>query len=222
MKNILITGANSGVGLAATKFFASKGHNLICISKNDSNLSKINSDNFEYFKVDISNLTTLKNVFSKINKIDVLINCAAIFESKPFIDQSFEMIGKIIDINLKGTLFVSRLCLEKMSKGRIINISSVSGLHGIENQVVYSSTKHALNGFEESLNKELISKGIQVTNVNPGGIKTSLWNKKNPYNGDIDRLLKPSDIVNILNFIVESESRMVIKNISVFPDNEIH
>ena len=184
--------------------------------------SKINSDNFEYFKVDISNLTTLKNVFSKINKIDVLINCAAIFESKPFIDQSFEMIGKIIDINLKGTLFVSRLCLEKMSKGRIINISSVSGLHGIENQVVYSSTKHALNGFEESLNKELISKGIQVTNVNPGGIKTSLWNKKNPYNGDIDRLLKPSDIVNILNFIVESESRMVIKNISVFPDNEIH
>jgi len=222
MKNILITGANSGVGLAATKFFASKGHNLICISKNDSNLSKINSDNFEYFKVDISNLTTLKNVFSKINKIDILINCAAIFESKPFIDQSFEMIGKIIDINLKGTLFVSRLCLEKMSKGRIINISSVSGLHGIENQVVYSSTKHALNGFEESLNKELISKGIQVTNVNPGGIKTSLWNKKNPYNGDIDRLLKPSDIVNILNFIVESESRMVIKNISVFPDNEIH
>ena len=222
MKTILITGANNGVGLEATRFFLSTGYNLICISKNNNNLSQIIDKKLQYFKADISSLESLKIIFNQIQKVDFLINCAAIFQSIPFMKQSLESISEIIDVNLKGTLFVSRLCLEKMNKGRIINISSVSGLHGIENQVVYSSSKHALNGFEDSLNKELIPKGIHVTNINPGGIRTSLWNKNNPYNGDIKRLLKASDIVDVLNYIVNLNSRIILKSISIFPDNEIH
>ncbi len=221
MKTIVITGANKGVGLALVKHFI-KDFEVIALSRSYDNLLNIKSDNLTFHCVDISNLSRMKDVFESILNIDCLINCAAIFESEPFLTQSFDKIEEIIDVNLKGTLFTTKLALDKIKKGRIINISSVSGLHGIENQSVYSSTKHSLKGLQESLNLELIKKGIQVTNINPGGINTPLWNKDNPYDGELDRLLTPEDIVKTVQFILDFRQGVVIKNITLFPDNEIH
>ena len=221
MKTMIITGANNGVGLGLVKHFVSD-YNVIAISRSFDNLIKIKSNNLTFYRADISKLTRLKEVFKSINNVDYLINCAGIFETKSFREQSFEKLEEIIDVNLKGTLFTTKLTLERMKKGRIINISSVSGLHGIKNQTVYSSTKHSLNGLQESLNLELIEKGIQITNINPGGINTSLWNENNPYNGDTDVLLTPDDIIKTVEFILDFRPNVVIKTISLFPDNEIH
>ena len=221
MKTMIITGANNGVGLGLVKHFVSD-YNVIAISRSFDNLIKIKSDNLTFYRADISKLTRLKEVFKSINNVDCLINCAGIFETKSFREQSFEKLEEIIDVNLKGTLFTTKLTLERMKKGRIINISSVSGLHGIKNQTVYSSTKHSLNGLQESLNLELIKKGIQITNINPGGINTSLWNENNPYSGDTDVLLTPDDIIKTVEFILDFRPNVVIKTISLFPDNEIH
>ena len=218
---MIITGANNGVGLGLVKHFVSD-YNVIAISRSFDNLIKIKSNNLTFYRADISKLTRLKEVFKSINNVDYLINCAGIFETKSFREQSFEKLEEIIDVNLKGTLFTTKLTLERMKKGRIINISSVSGLHGIKNQTVYSSTKHSLNGLQESLNLELIKKGIQITNINPGGINTSLWNENNPYNGDTDVLLTPDDIIKTVEFILDFRPNVVIKTISLFPDNEIH
>ena len=218
---MIITGANNGVGLGLVKHFVSD-YNVIAISRSFDNLIKIKSNNLTFYRADISKLTRLKEVFKSINNVDYLINCAGIFETKSFREQSFEKLEEIIDVNLKGTLFTTKLTLERMKKGRIINISSVSGLHGIKNQTVYSSTKHSLNGLQESLNLELIEKGIQITNINPGGINTSLWNENNPYNGDTDVLLTPDDIIKTVEFILDFRPNVVIKTISLFPDNEIH
>ncbi len=218
---MIITGANNGVGLGLVKHFVSD-YNVIAISRSFDNLIKIKSDNLTFYRADISKLTRLKEVFKSINNVDCLINCAGIFETKSFREQSFEKLEEIIDVNLKGTLFTTKLTLERMKKGRIINISSVSGLHGIKNQTVYSSTKHSLNGLQESLNLELIKKGIQITNINPGGINTSLWNENNPYSGDTDVLLTPDDIIKTVEFILDFRPNVVIKTISLFPDNEIH
>ena len=68
----------------------------------------------------------------------------------------------------------------------------------------------------------LIKKGIQVTNINPGGINTPLWNKNNPYKGDVNKLLTPEDILKTVKFILDFRENVVIKNITLFPDNEIH
>jgi 3-oxoacyl-[acyl-carrier protein] reductase len=222
MNNLVITGVNSGVGHAAAEFF-SKKYNVFGISRNDNNLGDLyRSPNFKFIKADISNSKDVSAAFSQIENIYCLINCAAIFESTPFIKQKVDLIEQIIDTNLKGTIFVTRAALEKMDSGRIINISSVSGKHGIKNQAAYSASKHGITGFMDSLNQELVEKGVQVTNLCPGGIKTPLWGPNNPYKGDLSRLLTPEDIVRILNFIMESPSRIVFKELIVFPDSEIH
>ena len=185
-------------------------------------MSRIKSKNFRYAQADVSKLKEISAAFSKIESIDILINCAAQFQSAEFGTQSMDRIEKIIDTNLKGTVFSTRLALEKMKEGHIINISSVSGCYGISNQAVYSATKHALKGFGESLNRECIPRGINVTNVCPGGINTPLWNEENPYSGDKERLLRAADIVKVLNFIIESGNRIVFKELVFFPNNEIH
>ena len=74
----------------------------------------------------------------------------------------------------------------------------------------------------DSLNQETLKGGVQVTNLCPGGIQTPLWSINNPYRGALDRLLTPDDIVRVLNFIIESPQRIVFKELTLFPDNEIH
>ena len=147
MKTIVITGANKGVGLTLVKHFISD-FKVVALSKSYDNLINVKSDNLTFHCVDVSDLSRMKDVFKSITNIDYLINCAAVFESQTLLKQSFDKIEEIIDVNLKGNLFSTKLTLDKMKKGRIINISSVSGLHGIENQSVYSSTKHSLNGLQ--------------------------------------------------------------------------
>jgi NADP-dependent 3-hydroxy acid dehydrogenase YdfG len=227
-KTILVTGANSGVGYCMCKFFASQGHSVIGISKSINNLQKLDIPKFYYYKLDIRKKYDIIDVVNDIiekHKIDVLINSAAVFESIELSEQTYESMENIIDTNLKGTIMMTRAILPSMlvaGRGKIINISSVSGCHGIEKQSVYSATKHALMGFSESLNHELIPLGMQIVNICPGGINTELWNSENPYTGDKSLLLSPMDIAEMAHYIIQSPDRIIFKNITMFPNNEIH
>jgi hypothetical protein len=230
MNTIVITGSSRGVGYSTCQTFLNKGWRVIGISRTEGeskNLLKFKD--FHFYSVDLCNPQSVRKSFLKIykdhKKIDVLINSAAIFESIRFLDQSFDKIDKIIDTNLKGVIYSTRCVIEGMisqKSGKIINVSSVSGCHGIENQAVYSSTKHALTGFADSLNQEVIRHGVQVVTICPGGIDTPLWNKRNPYHGDKSRLLTPEDISSLISFIVDQPDRVVFKSIVLYPDNEIH
>lgn len=227
-KTVVITGANKGVGLYLSKSLLELGFKVIAISRSTDNLKDITSDKFEFYKADISETKEIENIINLIiadNKVEILINNAAIFESVELSEQKISSIEKIIDTNIKGTIVSSKMIIPHMienKKGKIINLSSVSGLHGIKNQAVYSASKHALTGFAESLNYEIIPKGLQMINLCPGGINTGLWNKDNPYSGDVSELLKPEDIFKVIKMILNSNDNVVFKNIVLFPNNEIH
>jgi len=219
---IVVCGANSGVGLSLCETLLTDGYRVVGLSLHSDKMKRINNDNFIFYTLDFANSSSVQEVFAELGPINGLVNCAAVFEASDFKSQSFLSIGKIIDTNLKGTILTCRCALDIMSKGHIINISSVSGCYGIERQAVYSATKHALRGFGESLNKELIPQGIKVTTLFPGGIDTPLWNQRNPYNGDTKSLLKTSDISDIILMILKSKPHIVFKELVFFPDNEIH
>jgi len=228
-KTILITGANGGVGYAMCEYFLYLGCNVIGMSRSASKLQTLyHFDRFSFYKLDIRENDDILQVVNEIlafTTIDVLINSAAVFESKRLVEQSCESIDTMIDTNLKGTIMMTKAVLPSMllnGHGKIINISSVSGCRGIENQAVYSATKHALAGFAESLNYELVPKGLQIVNICPGGIDTELWNSDNPYEGDTTRLLSPEDIAEMAAYIVQSPDRIIFKNITMFPNNEMH
>ncbi len=223
-KTVIITGTSSGVGKQCVEKFLNKKWNVIGLSRTNVDLY---NTNYFYIKTDIKDPVSIKNSFDIISKkyksIDLLINNAAVFKMKPLVEFNEEEINDIIDTNLKGTIFCTLNTLKIMNRGRIINISSVSGTHGIENQSVYSSTKYALNGFAESLNQELIKKNILISTICPGGINTPLWNDKNQYPGsDVNKILNPNDIVNIIEYIVELPENVVLKNVTLFPTCEWH
>lgn len=219
-KKILITGATSGVGKRCVEIFIDKGYEVYAIGRNFDNL---NYDGVKKLKCDISDYESVKNLFKDINEIDILVNNASVFKTKKFTEFNSTEIDELIDINLKGTMYVTLECLKHMKSGsRIINIGSVSGINGIKNQSVYSSSKHGLVGFSESLSQELEKDGILVSIINPGGIDTPLWNEKNKYDGNKEDMLQTTDIVNIIEYICNLPNNVVLKNITVFPKCEWH
>jgi len=223
-KTVIITGTSSGVGKQCVERFLNKKWNVIGLSRTNVDLYNAN---YFHIKTDIKDPVSIKNSFDiiskKYNSIDLLINNAAVFKMKPLVEFNEEEIDDIIDTNIKGTIFCTLNTIKIMNRGRIINISSVSGTHGIENQSVYSSTKYALNGFAESLNQELIKKNILISTICPGGINTPLWNDKNQYPGsDVTKILNPNDIVNMIEYIVDLPENVVLKNVTLFPTCEWH
>lgn len=222
MKTIVITGATSGVGLTCVDHFLNKGWCVIGIARTLKGSKK--HKNFHFIKADIKKYSDVKLAFDIIkkefNKIDILINNASIFKTKQFIKFDNAEIDNILDTNVKGTMYCTLESIKLMTnESRIINLGSVSGLYGIKNQAVYSASKHAINGFAESLSQET---NIKITTINPGGINTPLWNDNNPYNGNTSELLKTIDIVMLIDYITNLPINIILKNITIFPNCEWH
>jgi short-subunit dehydrogenase len=223
MKTILITGTTSGVGATIAYDYIEKGWNVIGLARGES---LFNYPNYKHYQVDISNLDMVYKAFEQINdtKIDILVNNAAIFTMKSFSQTSLDEIGDMIDINLKGAMYVTKFALKNMEQGsRIFFINSVAGLEELENQSVYCASKHGLTGFAGVLGQELRQRGIKVTSIHPGGIDTPLWNEVIPYPcGDVSKAISPIELVKVIDFVYNSKFNIEYKTIKMFPDTEWH
>ena len=235
MKKILITGCSSGLGEELANRFIRLGWTVLGIGRNHEKINTLEKKlgiNFKGFVTDITIKEDVNKTFNYIQKnfknIDLLVNNAAVFKMKEFSKGSFEDIDSIIDTNLKGTMYCTFKVLDIMKRNpktvrRIINIGSVASIRGIKNQSIYCASKFGLNGFGEALNQELIDENISITTICPGGIDTPLWNKDNPYPGkNKENILQPKDIVDIIEYISRLEKRIVLKNLTIFPNNEWH
>jgi len=223
MKTILITGTTSGVGATIAYDYIEKGWNVIGFARSES---LFNYSNYKHYQVDISNLDMVYKAFEQIadTKIDILVNNAAIFTMKSFSQTSFDEIGDMVDINLKGAMYVTKFALKNMEQGsRIFFINSVAGLEELENQSVYCASKHGLTGFAGVLGQELRQRGIKVTSIHPGGIDTPLWNEEIPYPcGDVSKAISPIELVKVIDFVYNSKFNIEYKTIKMFPDTEWH
>ena len=220
-KTILITGTTSGVGATIAYEYIEKGWNVIGLARGES-LFKY--PNYKHYQVDISDVYGLDEVFTQIDSIDILVNNAAVFTMKPFSQTSINELDDMIDINLKGAMYVTKFALQKMEKGsRIFFINSVAGLEELENQSGYCASKHGLTGFAGVLGEELRPRGIKVTSIHPGGIDTPLWSRDIPYPcGDVSKAISPMELVKVIDFVYNSKFNIEYKTIKMFPDTEWH
>jgi short-subunit dehydrogenase len=223
MKTILITGTTSGLGATIAYDYIEKGWNVIGFSRSES---LFNYPNYKHYQVDISNLNMVYKAFEQIadTKIDILVNNAATFTMKSFSRTSLDEIDTMIDINLKGAMYVTKFALKNMEKGsRIFFINSVAGLEELENQSVYCASKYGLTGFAGVLGQELRPRGIKVTSIHPGGIDTPLWSRDVPYPcGDVSKAISPIEVVKLIDFVYNSKFNIEYKTIKMFPDTEWH
>ena len=179
-ENIFVSGASRGIGKDIAINFAKKGFNVVGTSRNNFNFSE-DLENLIPIKLDITNRNDINDCFDKLKSMnllpDILINNAGITSDQLFIRMKDEEWDNVIETNLTGTFNLSKVFIKNMLKkkfGRIINISSISGLMGNPGQVNYSSSKAALTGFTKSLAKEVGSRNITVNSVAPGYIETDM------------------------------------------------
>ena len=220
-KTILITGTTSGVGATIAYNYIEKGWNVIGFARGES---IFDYPNYKHYQVDVTSCYEMYDIFEQIDSIDILVNNAAVFKMKSFSDTTLDEIDDMIDINLKGAMYVTKFALQKMEKGsRIFFINSVAGLEELENQSAYCASKHGLTGFAGVLGEELRSRGIKVTSIHPGGIDTPLWSRDIPYPcGDVSKAISPMELVKVIDFVYNSQFNVEYKTIKMFPDTEWH
>lgn len=187
-KIALVTGATRGIGKAIAIELIKEGATVILnYSKDDlsaeETLKEIEAlgGYAKLYKGDISKYEICKSmidfVASTFGKIDILINNAGVSFRGLFMDFSDRNINDIFGINVLGAMYLSKEVIPHMlskGKGNIINISSIWGEAGASCEVLYSSTKGAINLFTKSLAKELAPMGIRVNAIAPGVIETEM------------------------------------------------
>ena len=180
-KNVIfISGASRGIGNSLAKYFAEKNYIVIGTSRSDFEFD-IKSESLIPIKLDITCREDIKKCYEDLKDKNmlpnILINNAGITSDQIFLRMKDEEWDNVISTNLTGVFNLTKVFIKNMIKnkyGRIINISSISGLMGNPGQVNYSSSKSALNGFTKSLAKEVGSRNITVNNVAPGFIDTDM------------------------------------------------
>lgn len=161
----------------------------------------------------------IDEAYSTFGTVDVLINNAGITKDNLLPLMTEEEFDRVIDINLKGTFNSCRHIAKRMMKqrqGRIINISSVSGLAGNPGQVNYSASKAGIIGMTKSMARELGKKNILVNAIAPGFIKTEMTDKipeeikaEMMKNIPLQRLGKPEDIADCVEFLISDKASYI-------------
>lgn len=218
----LITGTSRGLGKVIAEHLLRDDWVVIGVSRSKST---IEHSCYSHYIVDISDSSAVKKLFTDLNsfKFDLLVNNSAVFEYNSFLETPIEIIDNIIDINLKGTIYVTKNALHLMNRNsRIVFINSVAGLEELENQSIYCVSKYGLTAFAGVLGKELRGEGIKVTSIHSGGINTSLWDSNKELQDDVTKLIDPQQIANMITFICNSSQNIEYKTIKMFPDIEWH
>jgi NAD(P)-dependent dehydrogenase (short-subunit alcohol dehydrogenase family) len=176
-KTVLITGASSGIGRAAAKLFANHGWNVIAtLRAPDKEKELPGLDDVLVTRLDVQDRDSIRQAteagIARFGKIDALINNAGFSLFGVFEAIAREKIQEQFDVNVLGVMDVTRALLPHFRQhkgGLIINLSSRAGLVGLPMISLYCATKHALEGFSESLAYELASQNIVVKIVEPSG-----------------------------------------------------
>ncbi len=236
-KLALITGATSGIGRATAIAFAEEGINLIICGRRQEELDRLQDElgarvEVHTLNFDVSRKNEVFEAFhglpQELQKIDILVNNAGNAHGlDPIHTGDLDDWDAMIDINVKGLLYVSKAVIpgmEKRGQGHIINIGSIAGKEVYPNGNVYSASKHAVDALNKGMRMDLNGKGIRVGAVNPGLVETGFSEVR--FKGDRERAkqvykgyepLRPEDIADIIRFVVTRPQHVNIADLLVLP-----
>lgn len=223
MKRVLITGASGGIGSAMAEEFDRDGYELVLHCH--KNIEKLNDLKERLSKEpvlvsgDLSTEEGVNSVIEQVGDIDVLINNAGITRDGLLLTMKPESFDAVIAANLRSVYLMSRAVLRGMTKrrwGRIINLSSVSGIYGNAGQTNYAASKAGIIGFSKSLAKEVASRNVTVNCIAPGMIETEMTaaipeKAKGALLSEIPmkRMGRPEEIAYIASFLASEKASYI-------------
>lgn len=223
-KVAVITGAGSGIGEAIAKALSQHGVNIALAGRNEEKLQIVAQQLETETKVIPTDVTQkdsvdqmLQVVKGHYGKVDIVVNSAGQSLSSKITDYDVEQWDTMIDVNLKGTLYVLQAALPHLlnqSSGHIINIASISGFEVTKTNAVYSATKTAIHTITQALEKELARTGVKVTSVSPGMVETPMT-EGNDFVGL--KKLDTRDIADAVVYALTQPSHVNVNEVTVRP-----
>jgi 3-hydroxy acid dehydrogenase / malonic semialdehyde reductase len=233
----LITGATSGIGEATARLLARNNFKLVLCGRRQDRLDALKSELSKQTEVttlsfDVRDYASVKKEIAALpaawKNIDILINNAGNAHGlDPIQTGSIEDWDAMIDINVKGLLYVSREIIPGMTtrkSGHVINIGSIAGKEVYPNGNVYCASKFAVDALTRGIRMDLNASAIKVTSINPGMVETEFSLVR--FKGDAERAaniykgfeaLKAEDIADIILYVLSAPKHVVLADITVLP-----
>jgi NADP-dependent 3-hydroxy acid dehydrogenase YdfG len=242
----LITGASSGIGAATARALAEAGASLVLVARRKDRLDALAADigwsGGQAFAIaaDITHRdqaeAAVEGAIARFGRIDVLVNNAGVMALGATADQDVDAWERMIDLNQKGLLYVTKAALPHLkasaadaSRGvaDIVNVSSLAGRLAMANFAVYNMTKFGVTAFSEALRQELASDHVRVGVVEPGATVTELNDHhegaiKDWVDGFFEAIepLEASDIADGIAFMVTRNKRTAIRELFILPTEQ--
>ncbi|MEC4112513.1 SDR family NAD(P)-dependent oxidoreductase [Myroides pelagicus] len=236
MKTALITGASSGIG-RATAIALANNYRLILCGRRLDKLEELKKElqaktEVHILTFDVSDkqqtFDAIESLPSTWKQVDVLINNAGNAHGlAPFQEANLTDLEAMIDINVKGLIYVTKAVLPMMlpqHSGHIVNLSSIAGKETYQNGTVYCASKSAVETISKGLRLDLVNTGIKVTNIAPGAVETEFSIVR--FKGDKSKAdnvyrgytpLQASDIANTIAYVVNAPDYVQLADITIFP-----
>ena len=237
-KTVFITGASSGIGRATTELLAGKGYRIVACGRREQRLEALKEQWGEKLHTLAFDVRDRDAVFRAVEslppdfrEVDILINNAGNAHGlDPIQEGSLDDWDAMIDINVKGLLYVTKALLPSLLKegrGHIINIGSTAGKEVYPKGNVYCASKHAVDAINQALRIDLNDYGVRVGAVNPGLVETEFSQVR--FKGDTERAkgvyrgyqpLTPGDIAEIIYFVISRPQHVNIADLVVMPTDQ--
>ncbi|HEY9533298.1 MAG TPA: SDR family oxidoreductase [Mucilaginibacter sp.] len=238
-KIALITGASAGIGEACAELFARENYNLILTGRRADRLEKLAAKLNKKYNAEVAVCAfdvrdreqvaaNFESLPAKWKKVDVLINNAGLSQGlDPIQKGDLDDWDTMIDTNIKGLLYVTRVVSNWMienRRGHIINLGSIAGKEVYPNGNVYCATKHAVDALSKGMRIDLVQHGIKVTAIHPGAVETEFSEVR--FHGDKERAKKvyngfeplvAEDIAETIFFVVSRPKHVNINELLIMP-----
>ena len=234
-KIVLITGATAGIGKATAKAFAKQGFDLILTGRRANRLEELKERFTRKYAIDVKTLNfdvsnrkqvkkALNSLEGRWNNVDLLINNAGLaLGADKFHQASLDDWETMIDTNVKGILYMSKIISQQMVKngsGHIINVCSTAGHEVYPTGNVYCASKHAVGAITKAMRMDLFDKGIRVSQISPGAVEETEFSLVR-YKGDKEKAriyegynpLTSKDVAKAIQFIASQPKHVTIHDV---------
>ncbi|RDI66147.1 SDR family oxidoreductase [Nocardia pseudobrasiliensis] len=199
-RNVLITGASSGIGAATAAALAARGFRVIGTSRKPETIAAdARVPGVEYRALDMSDPAAIETFATELGEIDILINNAGESQAGALEEMPIDAIERLFQVNVFGPVRLAQLLLPGMrarGRGHIVMVGSMLASFPVAYRSSYVATKAAIKGFAESLRREVSPFGIEVTTIEPGSINTGITTRRyvysdenSPYKAELDAVL---------------------------------
>lgn len=208
---VLVTGGGRGIGRAIALRFAREGAHVAVASRNSGELDAVAAEitaaggRGRAQQMDVADHGSVEGgVYRAVEflggAMDLLVNCAGVFDVKPITSMDVATWYRNVSVNLNGPFYVTLESIDALSAGErphIVNVASVAARQGFAGNAAYCASKYGLRGFSDAIRLDLKDKGIRVTTLYPGATDTKIFDRV-PGNWDRTKMHKPDEVAEVV------------------------